>query len=183
MFFLHLHHRARANSGLPGSGIQAPRHCKPYRNDNVSHFLFLLFSCQVMYNSFATPWTIACKAPLSIGFSSKNIGVGCHFLHQPKWCYIVLCFHFEETLLKIHVRASFASVSIKSLMKVLILYCHKILILFYTFIYVLYILCKIWKTQWTVNRPMVCQEILKISFLKGGEEGSSDTYCMPIVMV
>ena len=27
---------------------------------------------------FATLWTRACQAPLSIGFSSKNTGVGCH---------------------------------------------------------------------------------------------------------
>ena len=36
----------------------------------------------VMANSFATPWIIACQAPLSMGFSSKNTGVGCHFLLQ-----------------------------------------------------------------------------------------------------
>ena len=29
---------------------------------------------------FATPWTVAHQAPLSMGFPSKNIGVGCHFL-------------------------------------------------------------------------------------------------------
>ena len=29
-----------------------------------------------------TSWTVACQAPLSMGFSSKNIGVGCHFLLQ-----------------------------------------------------------------------------------------------------
>ena len=29
---------------------------------------------------FVTPWTVACQAPLSIGFSSKITGVGCHFL-------------------------------------------------------------------------------------------------------
>ena len=29
---------------------------------------------------FATPWTVAHQAPLSMGFSRKNIGVGCHFL-------------------------------------------------------------------------------------------------------
>ena len=28
-----------------------------------------------------TPWTVACQAPLSMGFS-KNTGVGCHFLLQ-----------------------------------------------------------------------------------------------------
>ena len=31
---------------------------------------------------FATPWTVACKSPLSVEFSSKNTGVHCHFLLQ-----------------------------------------------------------------------------------------------------
>ena len=31
---------------------------------------------------FATPWTVACQAPLSTGSSSKNTGVGCHALLQ-----------------------------------------------------------------------------------------------------
>ena len=31
---------------------------------------------------FATPWTVARQAPLSGDFSSKNTGVGCHFLLQ-----------------------------------------------------------------------------------------------------
>ena len=31
---------------------------------------------------FAIPWTVACEAPLSMGFPSKNTGVGCHFLLQ-----------------------------------------------------------------------------------------------------
>ena len=31
---------------------------------------------------FATPWTVAHQAPLSLGFSSKNTGVSCHFLLQ-----------------------------------------------------------------------------------------------------
>ena len=31
---------------------------------------------------FATPWTVAHQALLSLGFSSKNTGVGCHFLLQ-----------------------------------------------------------------------------------------------------
>ena len=30
----------------------------------------------------ATPWTVAHKAPLSMGFSRQNTGVGCHFLLQ-----------------------------------------------------------------------------------------------------
>ena len=30
--------------------------------------------------------TVACQAPLSMGFSRKNTGVGCHFLLQLKGC-------------------------------------------------------------------------------------------------
>ena len=29
---------------------------------------------------FATPWTVACQTPLSMGFPGKNTGVGCHAL-------------------------------------------------------------------------------------------------------
>ena len=29
-----------------------------------------------------TPWTVACQAPLPLGFPGKNTGVGCHFLFQ-----------------------------------------------------------------------------------------------------
>ena len=32
--------------------------------------------------TFATPWTLAYQPPLSVGFSGKNTGVGCHFLLQ-----------------------------------------------------------------------------------------------------
>ena len=31
---------------------------------------------------FATPWTVACQAPLSQDSPGKNPGVGCHFLLQ-----------------------------------------------------------------------------------------------------
>ena len=31
---------------------------------------------------FATPWTVAGQAPLSVEFPGKNTGVGCHFLLQ-----------------------------------------------------------------------------------------------------
>ena len=33
-------------------------------------------------DSFVTPWTIAHQAPLSMKFSGKNTGVGCHFLSR-----------------------------------------------------------------------------------------------------
>ena len=34
------------------------------------------------FQLFVTLWTIACQAPLSMGFLGKNTGVGCHFLSQ-----------------------------------------------------------------------------------------------------
>ena len=30
--------------------------------------------------TFTTLWTVACQAPISMGFPSKNTGVDCHFL-------------------------------------------------------------------------------------------------------
>ena len=32
----------------------------------------------------ATPWIVACQAPLSMDFPSKHTGVSCHFLLQGK---------------------------------------------------------------------------------------------------
>ena len=42
----------------------------------------LLFSCQVMSNSFATPWTIARQASLSLGFPRQEYWNGLPFLFQ-----------------------------------------------------------------------------------------------------
>lgn len=41
-----------------------------YYSDSVSTQL-----CQL----FVTPWTAACQAPWSMGFSEQDSGVGCHF--------------------------------------------------------------------------------------------------------
>ena len=38
---------------------------------------------------FATPWTVAHQAPLSMNFPGKNTGVGCHFLLQTLGQYVV----------------------------------------------------------------------------------------------
>ena len=35
-----------------------------------------------MSNSFGTPWTVACQAPLSRGFSRQDSAMGCHLLLQ-----------------------------------------------------------------------------------------------------
>ena len=42
----------------------------------------LLFSRQVVSNSFAAPQTVGRQAPLSFGSPGKSTGVGCHFLLQ-----------------------------------------------------------------------------------------------------
>ena len=39
-------------------------------------------SCSAMSDSFATPWTVACQAPLSKAFPGKYPGAGCHALLQ-----------------------------------------------------------------------------------------------------
>ena len=39
-------------------------------------------SVEVLVAQFAIPWTVAHQAPLSMAFSTKNTGVGCHALLQ-----------------------------------------------------------------------------------------------------
>ena len=40
-----------------------------YKQFSEDLLWFLLFSSQVMADSFVTLWTVACQAPLSVGFS------------------------------------------------------------------------------------------------------------------
>ena len=42
----------------------------------------VVFGREVVSDSSATPWTVACQASLSMDFTSKNTGVGSHFLLQ-----------------------------------------------------------------------------------------------------
>ena len=44
--------------------------------------MLLLLSHSSRVQLCTTPWTIASWAPLSMGFSGKNTGVGCHDLIQ-----------------------------------------------------------------------------------------------------
>ena len=50
----------------------------------VMHSTPMLLGVQLLSHVqlFATPWTVAHQAPLSMGLPSKNTGVGCHFLLQ-----------------------------------------------------------------------------------------------------
>ena len=41
-----------------------------------------MLNCFSRVRLFETPWTVACQASLSMGFSRKNAGVGCHVLLQ-----------------------------------------------------------------------------------------------------
>ena len=47
---------------------------------------------------FVTPWTVAHQAALSMGFSRKNTGVGCHFL---------LCTSFFTILYNLNIKKKF----------------------------------------------------------------------------
>ena len=81
-----LHHAAAAKSLQSCPTLCDPRDgCppgSPVHNSGQIQLLRLLFSCSVVSDSFMTPWTVAYQAPLSVGFPSKNTGVGCHFLLQ-----------------------------------------------------------------------------------------------------
>ena len=49
----------------------------------IPSILVFVHACTLSYVwLFATPWTVAHQAPLSMGFPSKNTGVGHHFLLQ-----------------------------------------------------------------------------------------------------
>ena len=45
----------------------------------VTHFAVQSLS---LIGLFATPWTVAHQAPLSVGISKQEYKVGCHFLLQ-----------------------------------------------------------------------------------------------------
>ena len=49
------------------------------KDSEGSRILLLLFSHSVMSNSFLTPWTIACKVPLSMEFSRQEYWSGLPF--------------------------------------------------------------------------------------------------------
>ena len=53
--------------------------------------LFCLFSCSVMFDSFATPWTIFCQAPLFMEFSRQDYWSGLPFPSWPRdWTRICI---------------------------------------------------------------------------------------------
>ena len=54
--------------------------------------------CSVAYN-FVSPWTVACQAPLAMGFSRQNTGVCCHFLPQIV-CHILSQNDFEGEMIE-----------------------------------------------------------------------------------
>ena len=58
---------------------------------------------------FASPWTLASQASLSMGFPSKNTGMGCHFLLQgifpPQGSNLDLL-HFRQTLYHLSYQGS-----------------------------------------------------------------------------
>ena len=61
-------------------------HFRPPNLLSPGGFLSVVCACLLSRFShvqlFATLWTMAHQAPLSMGFSSKNTGVGCYFLLQ-----------------------------------------------------------------------------------------------------
>ena len=55
-------------------------HAGHYRlSSRVPCAIQLLFSCSVMSDSFANPWTVSCQAPLAMGFSRQEYWSGLPF--------------------------------------------------------------------------------------------------------
>ena len=54
-------------------------HCHQFFHD---YHLCCVLYCSVVSDSFATPWTIACQAPLSMGFPRPEYWSGLPFLLQ-----------------------------------------------------------------------------------------------------
>ena len=52
---------------------------KPNLKKNVIDSIYLPSACSVMSNSFATPWTVAHQAPLSMGFPRQEYWNGLPF--------------------------------------------------------------------------------------------------------
>ena len=72
---------------LPWSPSSTPSQRGTFRPWEGAHTeWFLPCACMLSHfgcvQLFVTPLTIACQAPLSMGFSGKNTGVGCHALLQ-----------------------------------------------------------------------------------------------------
>ena len=51
-------------------------------SDCISPWISLSLDRFGLVQPFVTLWILARQAPLSVGFSSKDTGVGCHFLLQ-----------------------------------------------------------------------------------------------------
>ena len=45
-------------------------------------YTYVCVLCRSVMSDFVASWTVTCLALLSMGFSSKNTGVGCYFLLQ-----------------------------------------------------------------------------------------------------
>ena len=68
---------------IPGMGLNRVGHDWSDLAAGVGQlFSKCVFSCSVVSNSFAAPWTIACQPPLSIGFFRQEYCSGLHFLLQ-----------------------------------------------------------------------------------------------------
>ena len=66
-------------------GCLCDTHCHSVDDMGLGYLAFVLCVCAKSFQSRPTLcdlWTLARQAPLSMGFSSKNTGVGCHGLLQ-----------------------------------------------------------------------------------------------------
>ena len=51
-----------------------------FKSENVCVCVCVCTAVLSLVQLFVSSWTVACQAPLSMGFPGKNTGMGCHFL-------------------------------------------------------------------------------------------------------
>ena len=57
----------------------SPLKCSENTHATIKQYIAVLCCCLVMSDSFAAPWTLACQAPLSTGFSRQEHWSGLPF--------------------------------------------------------------------------------------------------------
>ena len=83
-------HKSQAPKGLSVTALRGPnlrlttsiRLAAIHSAESLKVSVKLKSCHELTSDSFVTPWTVACRAPLSMGFSKQSTGVDCYFIFQ-----------------------------------------------------------------------------------------------------
>ena len=74
--------------------------------ENIQRMRYVKVKLLSCVQLFVTPWTVAHRAPPSMGFSRQESGVGCHFLLQeifPTQVSNLHLLHWQDSFLLSHL--------------------------------------------------------------------------------